>query len=138
MRILFDQGAPAPLRRHLHPHPVDTTAERGWSTISNGELLKCAEEEGYEVFITTDQNLRYQQNLTRRRLGIVVLMTLSWPRTQQRIPEILAPSIVRWAVAMRKWRCDVGSKAAAIKLRCCWVLSIHSWQRWLHHLPSPP
>jgi predicted nuclease of predicted toxin-antitoxin system len=90
MRILFDQGTPAPLRRHLHPHPVDTTAERGWSTISNGELLKCAEEEGYEVFITTDQNLRYQQNLTGRRLGIVVLMATSWPRTQQHIPEILA------------------------------------------------
>ncbi len=90
MRILFDQGTPAPLRRHLHPHPVDTTAERDWSTISNGELLKCAEEDGYEVFITTDQNLRYQQNLTGRRIGIVVLMATSWPRTQQHIPEILA------------------------------------------------
>ncbi|MDZ4401045.1 hypothetical protein [Prosthecobacter sp.] len=90
MRILFDQGTPAPLRRHLHPHPVDTTAERGWSMISNGELLKCAEESGYEVFITTDQNLCYQQNLTGRRIGIVVLMATSWPRTQQRIPEILA------------------------------------------------
>jgi|GEM_PF-7065520 len=52
MRILFDQDAPAPLRRHLHPHPVDTTAERGWSTISNGELLRLAEDDGYEVFIT--------------------------------------------------------------------------------------
>ncbi len=55
MRILFDQGAPAPLRKHLHPHPVDTTAERDWSTISNGELLKLAEDDGYEVFITTDR-----------------------------------------------------------------------------------
>jgi hypothetical protein len=45
MRILFDQGTPTPLREHLRPHPVDTTAERGWSTISNGELLKRAEEE---------------------------------------------------------------------------------------------
>lgn len=90
MRILFDQGTPAPLRRHLHPHPVDTTDERGWSTISNGELLKLAEDDGYEVFITTDQNLRYQQNLSGRRLGIVVLMATSWPRTKQHIPEILA------------------------------------------------
>ena len=90
MRILFDQGTPAPLRRHLHPHPVDTTAERDWSMISNGELLKLAEDEGYEVFITTDQNLRYQQNLSGRRLGIVVLMATSWPRTKQHIPEILA------------------------------------------------
>ena len=68
---------------------MDTTAERDWSTISNGELLKLAEDDGYEVFITTDQNLRYQQNLSGRRLGIVVLMATSWPRTQQRIPEIL-------------------------------------------------
>lgn len=90
MKILFDQGTPAPLRRHLHPHPVDTTAERGWSTVSNGDLLKLAEAEGYEVFITTDQNLRYQQNLVGRRLGIVVLMATSWPRTQQHIPAILA------------------------------------------------
>jgi len=90
MRILFDQGTPAPLRGHLYPHPVDTTAERGWSVISNGELLKLAEEDGYEVFITTDQNLRYQQNLSGRRLGIVVLMATSWPRTKKRIPEILA------------------------------------------------
>jgi hypothetical protein len=89
VRILFDQGTPAPLRRHLHPHPVDTTAERGWSTISNGELLKLAEDEGYEVFITTDQSLRYQQKLVGRRLGIVVLMATSWPRAKQRIPEIL-------------------------------------------------
>jgi hypothetical protein len=58
--------------------------------ISNGELLKRAEEESYEVFITTDQNLRYQQNFSGRRIGIVVLMATSWPRTKQRIPEILA------------------------------------------------
>ena len=69
---------------------MDTTAERNWSTIGNGELLKLAEEEGYEVFITTDQNIRYQQNLTGRRLGIVVLMATSWPRTRQHLPEILA------------------------------------------------
>jgi hypothetical protein len=89
MRILFDQGTPAPLRGHL-PHSVDTTAERDWSMISNGELLKLAENEGHEVFITTDQNIRYQQNLGGRRLGIVVLMASSWPRTNKHIPEILA------------------------------------------------
>lgn len=89
MRILFDQGTPAPLRRHLHPHTVDTTAERDWSTATNGDLLKLAETDGYEVFITTDQNLRYQQNLPGRKLGIVVLMTASWPRIQKHIPEIV-------------------------------------------------
>ena len=89
MRILFDQGTPAPLRKNLRPHPVDTTAERGWSTISNGELIQRAEEEGYDVFITTDQSIRYQQNLSGRRIGLVVLMATSWPRTQQNIPAIL-------------------------------------------------
>jgi hypothetical protein len=90
MRVLFDQGTPVPLRRHLQPHVVDTTAEQGWSTVTNGELLKLAEQEGYEVFVTTDQNLRYQQNLTGRRLGIVVLMRTSWPRMQRHISAIAA------------------------------------------------
>ena len=89
MRILFDQGTPAPLRRHLHPSVVDTTAELGWSLISNGDLLKRAEENGYDVFVTTDQNLRYQQNLSGRKLGIVVLMSTSWPRIRQKAPEIV-------------------------------------------------
>ncbi len=60
-----------------------------WSTVTNGELLKLAEENGYEVFVTTDQNLRYQQNLQDRRIGIVALKSTSWPRIQQRIPEVL-------------------------------------------------
>lgn len=89
MRILFDQGTPVPLRRHLHPGTVDTTHGMGWSTVTNGDLLKLAEDNGYDIFVTTDQNLRYQQNLGGRRMGIVVLMSTSWPRIQRRIPEIL-------------------------------------------------
>ncbi len=61
----------------------------GWSTVTNGDLLKLAEESCYEVFVTTDQNLRYQQNLAGRRIGIVVLMSTSWPRIQQRITDML-------------------------------------------------
>jgi len=68
---------------------VDTTSERGWSTISNGELIQRAEDEGYDVFITTDQSIRYQQNLSGRRIGLVVLLATSWPRTLQHIPAIL-------------------------------------------------
>ena len=59
MRVLFDQGGPLPLRRHLHPHEVDTTAERGWSELDNGELLDQAEAAGYDALVTTDQNLKY-------------------------------------------------------------------------------
>ena len=90
MRILFDHGTPAPLRRHLPEHLVDRSAEIGWELLENGELIRKAEEEGYEVIVTTDQNMRYQQNLTGYQLGIVVLMATAWPRVQHRIEEIRA------------------------------------------------
>lgn len=63
MKILFDQGTPAPLRRQLTGHQIDTAYEQGWSTLSNGNLLRAAELAGYQLLITTDQNLRYQQKL---------------------------------------------------------------------------
>ena len=80
MRILFDQGTPVPLRKHLNPHEVETVFERGWSTLTNGELLLRAEEQGFEVLVTTDKNLHAQQNLALRRIAILVLSTTSWPR----------------------------------------------------------
>ena len=67
MKLLFDQGTPAPLRRHLHGHSVDTLAEKGWSEKGNGELLDLAEREGYDVLVTTDQSQPHQQNLARWR-----------------------------------------------------------------------
>ena len=88
MRILFDQGTPVPLRQHLNHHIVDTAFEREWSALSNGELLDVAEQEGYELLITTDQNLRYQQHLADRRLAMLVLLSTSWPRIQLRIDTI--------------------------------------------------
>jgi hypothetical protein len=88
MRILFDQGTPQPLRRELTGHVVDTVYERGWATLSNGVLLATAEQARYDLFVTTDQNLRYQQNLTGRRLAILVLQTTSWPKMRQHIARI--------------------------------------------------
>ena len=88
MRILFDQGTPAPLRRHLADHAVDTAAHRGWADLDNGDLIEKAEEDGYEVLITTDQNMRYQQDLISRRLAVVVLLSTAWPDVQLRIDEI--------------------------------------------------
>ena len=58
MRILFDQGTPVPLRRSLTGHDVATAYELGWSTVTNGDLIRLAEQEGYELLITTDTNLR--------------------------------------------------------------------------------
>jgi hypothetical protein len=90
MKILFDQGTPAPLRWHLANHAVDTAYERGWASLSNGKLLDAAEQDGYQLFITTDQNLQYQQDFASRRLAVIVLLSTSWPRIQRRIDDIQA------------------------------------------------
>lgn len=90
MKILFDQGTPAPLRNYLIDHTVQTTYERGWSTMQNGELLRAAEQDGFEVFVTTDQNLRYQQHLANRGLSICVLLSTSWPRIKPHVRAIAA------------------------------------------------
>jgi hypothetical protein len=88
MKILFDQGTPVPLRRHLHPHTVDTAAERGWSALQNGVLLRQIELAGYAVFVTTDQNIRYQQSLKALPFGIVALGTTSWPKIQRKVKDV--------------------------------------------------
>jgi hypothetical protein len=88
MRILFDQGTPEPLRHFLQRRSVDTAYERGWSALSNGDLLKAAEDASYDLIITTDQNLRYQQNLSGRRLAILVLPTTRWPVIKQHVTDI--------------------------------------------------
>lgn len=85
MRVLFDQGTPVPLRRHLRSHDVTTVYEQDWSTLQNGDLIAQAEAAGFDVLVTTDQNLKYQQNLSERRLAVVVLLSTSWPRIQARV-----------------------------------------------------
>jgi len=81
MRILFDQGVPAPLRHACTGHTVSTAYEMGWAQLNNGELPNAAEA-SFDALITTDQNLRYQQELTGRLLAILVLPTTSWPKVQ--------------------------------------------------------
>ena len=88
MQILFDQGTPVPLRLALGNHTVATAFEMGWSDLGNGDLLRAAEGR-FEVFITTDQNLRYQQNLAVRQLAILVLPTTSWPAIKNHLGNIL-------------------------------------------------
>ena len=90
MKILFDQGTPVPLRRHLSDHSVTTAFEEGWAGLENGQLLDAAEQAGFALLITTDQNLQYQQNLTELRVAIVVLLSTSWPRIQNSISAIQA------------------------------------------------
>lgn len=62
---------------------MKTAYEEGWATLSNGDLLTAAETHGYDLLVTTDRNLRYQQNLRNRRIAIVVLLSTSWPRIRQ-------------------------------------------------------
>ena len=88
MRILLDQGTPVPLRSYLEEHFVETAFERSRASLTNGELLDAAEENGFELLITTDQQLRHQQNLTGRRLAVLVLQSTSWPRIQARLDEL--------------------------------------------------
>jgi hypothetical protein len=65
MKILFDQGTPVPLRRHLHPRPADTAAEMGWAAQANGNLLAAAEQAGFDIPVTADRNLGHQQILAQ-------------------------------------------------------------------------
>lgn len=88
MKVLFDQGTSAPLRRYLGGHSIDTAYERGWSTIQNGLLIEEAERAGYELLITTDQSIQHQVNLSSSQLAIIVLTSTSWPRIQSKAGEI--------------------------------------------------
>ena len=76
------------MRSELPGHVVETAYERGWSELENGELLSVAEADGFEIFVTTDRNLQYQQNLSRRRISIVVLSSPSWPRIGKIVDQI--------------------------------------------------
>jgi hypothetical protein len=74
----------------LTQYEVVTAFERGWSKLTNGELLDAAEKDEFSVLVTTDSNLKYQQNLEGRRIAIVVLTTTSWPRIQRAVPSIVS------------------------------------------------
>jgi len=87
--ILFDHGTPAGLARALPGHTVHTAQARGWGTLSNGALLNAAEEAGFEVLLTTDRHIRYQQNLRGRRIALVVLTgTTKWSRVRQHTDRV--------------------------------------------------
>jgi hypothetical protein len=77
MRILLDECAPRPLKRELTDYQIRTVVEMGWSGKKNGELLKLMSQEGFTILLTTDQNLRYQQNLQQAGIAIVVLVAPS-------------------------------------------------------------
>jgi len=90
MRILFDHGTPAPLIPFLTGHTITKAKDAGWDRLSNSELLKAAEEAGFEALITTDKNMVMQQNLEDRAIAIVVLGNSRWRIVQRHVGKIIA------------------------------------------------
>jgi tRNA G18 (ribose-2'-O)-methylase SpoU len=88
MRILFDQGTPRGMAAVLRGHQVTQARKLGWERISNGELLKLAEGAGFDLLLTTDKQIRYQQNLKGRKIAIVVLGQSPWGLVQLHLERI--------------------------------------------------
>jgi hypothetical protein len=90
MRVLFDQGTPTALADFLAGHIIRTAREQGWEALANGDLLEAAEDAGFDILLTTDNNLAYQQNLKARKIAIVVLSRNRWRTVQRMIRKITA------------------------------------------------
>jgi hypothetical protein len=84
MRILLDECVPRPLKRQFPQHDVQTVTEMGWAGTKNGELLKRMQQAGFTILLTTDQNLRYQQNLESAGVAVIVMVASS-----NRLPDLL-------------------------------------------------
>jgi predicted nuclease of predicted toxin-antitoxin system len=88
--ILFDNNVPRGVARALTGHTVTEARERGWATFKNGDLLIAAEEAGFEVLVTSDQSIRYQQNLAGRKIALVVLTLGRWGPVRRMLAELAA------------------------------------------------
>jgi predicted nuclease of predicted toxin-antitoxin system len=87
MKIIIDECVPHIVKRRLPDRQIKTVQEMGWAGIKNGELLKLVEAD-FEVFITSDKNLRYQQNLENRKFAIVLLPSNQVPIVENLLPQI--------------------------------------------------
>jgi len=89
MRVLFDQSAPVPIRRFLVGHSVRTAAQEHWGSLKNGDLLNVAQAAGFDVLLTTDKSIRYQQNLAGRTIAIVVIGHPTWPIPEEHLARVV-------------------------------------------------
>jgi hypothetical protein len=89
MRTLFDKATPVPIRPYLEGHTVSTAFRQGWDKLRNGELLAAAEQTGFDLFLTTDKNIRFQQNLAGRKIAIVVLGRQQWQHLRPHIQRVI-------------------------------------------------
>jgi hypothetical protein len=90
MLVLFDHVTPRGVARSLTGHTVTKARDRGWDRLTNGDLLAEAERAGFDVLLTADKNMLYQQNLTGRRIALVVLTTPQWPVVRLHLDRIAA------------------------------------------------
>ena len=90
MRILFDNGTPAPLKHALPGHVIEEAVDLGWERLVNGELIAAAELAHFDLLVTTDKNMRYQQNLTNRKIAFIVLGNQRWPTLRQHLEKVVA------------------------------------------------
>ena len=91
LRILLDQNVPVGVKGFLAKHDVHSVTEMGWPPqIENGELLRAAESSGIDIFLTSDQNISYQQDLTGRKLALVVMGSNIWPLVRSHASDIAA------------------------------------------------
>jgi hypothetical protein len=89
MRILFDHNVPLPLRQFLRIHEVATTAEQGWDRLANGKLLDAAEGAAFDILLTADKGFQHEQNLSRRRVAVLILSRGNWPEVKVHTANIL-------------------------------------------------
>ena len=90
MKVLLDENLDHALRKLLGPHEVVTVTYMGWMGVQNGALLRVAEESGFDVLLTGDRTLSYEQNLTGRRLAIVALSAIQLPILRENLAKIIA------------------------------------------------
>ena len=90
MRILFDHNTPYRLARHLEGHTVSKAKECGWDRLTNGDLLAAAEKAGFDLLLTADKNMRYQQNLSWRKIALVVLGNSPWQIVRLHLDAVVA------------------------------------------------
>ena len=88
MKIIFDHCTPWSLARHLKEHDVTSAKAKGWNKIKNGELLQLSVDAGYDVMITADQGIEYENNIAAHRIAVITLTSPRWPDVKKRIPEI--------------------------------------------------
>ena len=111
MKVLLDENIPHNLRQFLREHDVATVTYCGWGGLKNGELLKAAQGAGFEVFVTGDRELEFQQNLAEFSLAVIALSDNHWPIISRYIPEITASIKSATPGALRRVDCGTFNRA---------------------------